>query len=54
MFEAVARTSARKQHVTDFRGAGSIKKSPFEVFSYWHTRVSTMGEFARAGKRFAT
>src|ERR1700688_5256736 len=35
-------------------GCRSIKKSPFEVFSYWHTRVSTMGAFARAGKRFAT
>src|ERR1700730_6702006 len=35
-------------------GCRSIKKSPFEVFSYWHTRVSTIGEFARAGKRFAT
>ncbi len=34
-------------------GCRSIKKSPFDVFSYWQTRVSMTGAFARAGKRFA-
>src|SRR5256885_3571688 len=32
----------------------SSRKSPLEVFSYWHTRVSTIGASRRAGNRRAT
>ena len=28
-----------------------MRKSPFEVFSYWQTRLSTSGAWASAGKR---
>src|SRR6266581_2463877 len=39
---------------TSFRsGWRSIRKSPFDVFSYWQTRVSRRGAVARAGKRLA-
>src|SRR2546430_128709 len=30
-----------------------MRKSPFEVFSYWQTRLSTSGAWASAGKRRA-
>src|SRR5262249_17397920 len=32
-------------------GWRSMRKSPFEVFSYWQTRLSTSGAWASAGKR---
>src|SRR5579885_546046 len=35
-------------------GCRSIRKSPLDVFSYWHTRVSTTGASRNAGKRRAT
>src|SRR6185295_2697216 len=34
------------------RGWRSMRKSPFELFSYWQTRASTIGRSARAGNRF--
>ena len=41
-------------HTLSICGWRSIRKSPLEVFSYWHTRVSTIGASRSAGKRFAT
>ena len=35
-------------------GCRSIRKSPLEVFSYWQTRVSTIGASRSAGNRRAT
>src|SRR6202795_623087 len=35
-------------------GCRSIKKSPLEVFSYWQTRVSTIGAEASAGNLYAS
>src|SRR6266850_5902967 len=35
-------------------GCRSIRKSPLEVFSYWQTRVSTIGESLKTGNRSAT
>src|SRR2546429_3449474 len=35
-------------------GCRSIRKSPLEVFSYWQTRVSTMGASPSEGNRRAT
>ncbi len=51
MFESVPGAAARKPDVSH-SGCRSIKKSPFEVFSYWHTRVSTIGASRKAGKRW--
>src|SRR5258708_34717440 len=35
-------------------GCWSIRKSPLEVFSYWQTRVSKIGESFKAGNRRST
>jgi len=35
-------------------GCRSIRKSPLEVFSYWQTRVSTIGASFKAGNRRST
>src|SRR5579885_3302927 len=41
-------------HTFSNSGCRSIRKSPLDVFSYWHTRVSTTGALRNAGKRRAT
>src|SRR6267378_4890716 len=41
-------------HTFSISGCRSIKKSPFDVFSYWQTRVSTIGASFSAGNRHAT
>jgi hypothetical protein len=51
VLEAVAGPAAEEQAFRQ-RGWRSMRKSPFELFSYWHTRASTIGRSARAGNRF--
>ena len=42
MFEAMARPAADQQHVSSC-GCRSIRKSPFELFSYWQTSAPASG-----------
>ena len=50
VLEAVARSAADQQHIGQ-RGWKSIRKSPFELFSYWQTSAPVSGAPRSAGKR---